>query len=234
MMAQAKQGFQQYSVEELAEAYRKAGVPPGLTPEESRLLIRLWCRLARGTDIAHLEVEQAAVQVGMDPEAAYKLIGWMAELDEAGNVKGLLGLTLNDGFPTKLSVGGHELRTWCAWDSLFLPIMLGGEAIVEAPSAVSGAPVRVTVGPDGVKDVSPAGAHVSFVVPSNELAGLESIQDIWMVFCEHLLYFGSRAEAEQWAQGKDGLATTVHSVEDAFRLAKTLFAALAQYTYGGR
>jgi hypothetical protein len=102
--------------------------------------------------------------------------------------------------------------------------------VVESPSAISGETVRMTVTPDGVQDVSPSGAYVSFVVPEKgQRDAIESVEEIWMVFCHHVLYFASREEAEEWAHSREGAPVAVLSVEDAFRLAKTAFAEIAQY-----
>ncbi|MFQ5550873.1 MAG: organomercurial lyase, partial [Gemmatimonadales bacterium] len=42
-------------------------------------------------------------------------------------------------------VNGRKLWTWCAWDSLFIPELLGTEARVTSPDPRTKAPVRLTV-----------------------------------------------------------------------------------------
>ena len=55
--------------------------------------------------------------------------------------------------------------TWCAWDSLFIPEILGRSARVTSPDPETGEIVRLVVTPDGIKSVVPDGAVVSFIQP---------------------------------------------------------------------
>lgn len=230
VVVQATERITGLGVEELAEAFRGLDIPPKFQPHESRLLIALWRRLAEGIAIGDQEIEEIAGGLGIAPGVAHNFLEWMSERDEEGNIRGVLGLTLNEMFPTKLTHNGEELRTFCAWDSLFLPIMLGGISEVEAPSAMTGEPVRVTVTPEGVTNVSPSGAYISFVVPEVEQrGGIETVEDVWMVFCHHLLYFASKEEATDWAEQRDGQPVALLAASEAFRLAKIAFAEIAQY-----
>jgi hypothetical protein len=67
-------------------------------------------------------------------------------------VTGFWGLALSE-MPHRLQV--DALYGWCAWDTLFIPLILGKEAHVESPCATTGEIVSLTVGPDGVRDVAP-------------------------------------------------------------------------------
>ena len=113
-------------VEELAEAFRALEIPPRFKPHESRFLIALWRRLAEGVAIGDLEVEEIASDLSITADVAHEFLQWMSERDEEGNIRGVLGLTLNDMFPTKLIHNGedkmrqvtHEEEVWKVDESI--------------------------------------------------------------------------------------------------------------------
>jgi alkylmercury lyase len=51
--------------------------------------------------------------------------------DEQGHVIGFLGLSIRP-MPHRLTVTGRTLYAWCAFDTLFLPELLGAAAEVES------------------------------------------------------------------------------------------------------
>src|SRR2546425_4356157 len=60
--------------------------------------------------------------------------------------------------PHRFRIDGRTLYTWCAWDSLFIPVILHREAEVESLAPGSTARVRLRVAADRVKDVQPPSA----------------------------------------------------------------------------
>lgn len=71
-----------------------------------------------------------AAFVGLLGAFAYYLVDRARDLELGFEfLNGHMGLSLND-HPHQFEVGGRELRTWCAWDTLFLPPMLGQTAYV--------------------------------------------------------------------------------------------------------
>lgn len=84
-----------------------------------------------------------------------------AEVDD-GAVVGL-ALSLR---PTRhrFRVRGIDLYTWCGFDALFLPIMLGERAEVASTCPVTGAEIRMAVEPDGTaREVEPSTVVVGIV-----------------------------------------------------------------------
>ena len=86
------------------------------------------------------------------------------EVDESGRIVGA-ALTTR---PTAHSVvvTGRRLFAWCALDTLFIPGLLGETAEVESTCPSSGAPIRLTVTPDGVSAASPPDLALTVVVPA--------------------------------------------------------------------
>jgi alkylmercury lyase len=61
---------------------------------------------------------------------------------------GFRGLAL-PAMPHRLQVDGRTLHAWCAWDTLFLPQLIGKPAGVESTCPTTEQTIRLTVTPDG-------------------------------------------------------------------------------------
>ena len=211
------------------EAWRKYTKPGGLLvygPDLSRLLVRLMRELAQGRPISKERVDEIVADMRIAQVEAYRLLGEVAERDADENVFGILGLSLNDT-PHRFYVNGTRMSTWCAADTLKLPAMLDQSATVESVSPVSGEKVRLTVSPQGVEAVDPAGAVLSIVIVDPDDANMGSVEAIWGTFCHHLFFFASREEAERWAAGRDDIE--ILSVEEAYELVRLVSSRFLAY-----
>ena len=151
----------------------------------------------------------------------------MSERDPDDNIIGLMGLSLNQDWAHRLTVGGRAFRTWCAWDTLFLPTMLGEEVMVESDSPVSGETVRLAVAPDGVRSISSEDAVVSIATLDPEVHDLSSVEAIWGNFCHQVFFFPAMDEASEWAAGKSNIQLV--SVADGFEVGRMAFSELREY-----
>jgi alkylmercury lyase len=211
------------------EAWRKYAKPGGLLdygPELSPLLVRLQRELAQGRPVPKERVDRIIADIRIAPEEAHKLLCEVTERDADNNVVGIMGLSLNDT-PHRFYVNGTRLSAWCAEDTFFLPAVLDRTASVESVSPVSGERVRLTVSPQGVEEVDPAGAVVSMVIIHPEDANMGSVEAIWGIFCHHIFFFASREEAERWAAGRDDIE--ILSVDEAYQLGRQLSSRFLTY-----
>lgn len=99
---------------------------PPLEGEERRLALTLIRMLAEGEPVS---TAAFAEQAGLDPQAVERLVDGVPGLyrDDAGRVIAFLGLSLGET-PHRFEVDGATLYAWCAWDTLFLPRMIGKAA----------------------------------------------------------------------------------------------------------
>jgi len=137
-----------------------------------------------------------------------------AEWDADGRLVGL-GLTLR---PTahRFEIHGRALYTWCAPDTLAFPVMLDATARVESPCFATGEPIRVELGPNGVRRVEPESAVVSVVTPQVGPA------DLRRYLCDNQHFFASPSAAAAWAaEHPDAM---IVSVADGFTLTRRLLA----------
>ena len=134
-------------IEEIAKNLNDAGIPPDFGDDNSRLLIKMWRTLGQGQPVTHEMTAQIAEGLGIPFERADAFLRQITERDSNDNIIGLLGLSLNQEWAHRLIINGRPFRTWCAWDTLFLPAMLGETVVVESESPLSGTLVRLTVTP---------------------------------------------------------------------------------------
>ena len=165
--------------------------------------------LARGRPITEQELAAAAGR--SEREVALALRGWPnVDRDAHGAVVAFSGLSLR---PTthRFSVGGRGLYTWCAWDALFLPLLLEQPADVASTCPLTGTPVRLAVTPHTVAAAEPDDVWVSFPPLART-----STDDIVGSFCCHVHFFAGRASAERWLAGNEG--GHVLDVHDAYEV----------------
>ncbi len=189
-------------------------------PDHLRLLVQVLRQLAKGRPITVEQVDQRIAELGIAPDAAHQFLREVTERDTYDQIVGAMGLSLQD-HPHRVSVDGVSLSAWCAEDTLFLPAILQQTATIESPSPVSGHPIRLRVSPERVEEVSPAGAVVSLVLVDPSREHMASVEAIWSTFCDHIHFFATRDEAEQWAAARDDLA--ILSVDEGFELGRQMW-----------
>ncbi len=144
--------------------------------------------LANGKPVAKVAIARA---LGLSEADAAQLLTQIpsAEFDEAGNLVGN-GLSLRET-PHQFEIGGKQLYTWCALDTLIFPVLLGRAARVTSPCAATGVAVRLLVAPNGVRDLEPKDAVVSLQL-------FEGTKDVRNAFCRHSNFFASEEAAGPW------------------------------------
>ena len=132
--------------------------------------------------------------------------------DEQGRVIAFSGLSLR---PTahRFEVSRRDLFTWCAWDTLFLPALLGQPAHVRSQCPVTGAQVRLMVEPERIHDGHPEALLVSFPP-----AAAVSTENITGSFCCHVRFLAGPEAAKRWL--RDRPETTTLTLEEAFELGR--------------
>jgi alkylmercury lyase len=178
---------------------------------DQRVRLKLLRLLSEGDPV---EPERLAAYAALpDPEVRALLASWHGvHCDEAGRVLAFQGLSVVEA-PHRFRVDGRELYTWCAWDTLFLPELIGRPAEVESTCPTTGAAVSLRVGADGPSEVSPPTAALSFIRPRAKLA-----EDTVASFCRFVHFFASIDAAEAWTVRHSG--TFVISIEQGFEIGR--------------
>ncbi|MEE8061337.1 MAG: organomercurial lyase [Gemmatimonadales bacterium] len=192
---------------------RIVAVRPTETNEERLVGLTLYRLLAKGSPITAADLAEA---LSLTPDEAAWMIDLFADFlqrNEDGEVVGFGGLSV---VPTEhaFNIPGVNLYTWCAWDTLFIPEIIGKTAEVVSQSPVTGRTIKLTISPDGITSADPEGTALSLVVP--DLDDLR--QDVRASFCGRVHFFGSIDEAREWARARPG--AYVATLEQADRLGR--------------
>jgi alkylmercury lyase len=169
---------------------------PRLTEREQQLAICLYRLLAEGEPV---EVRALADRTEATREEVDRALADRPGIfrDERDRVIGFLGLSIG---PTaqRLSVGGRTLYTWCAFDALFLPELLGASTEVESHCPVTGERIALAVTGTEVDDVRPAETVLSYLHRDEPLD-----ENVIKTFCHYIHFFANADAAAQWTAEHD-------------------------------
>jgi hypothetical protein len=194
----------------LDAALAAAAGSPG--DDEQRLAAAVLRLLSAGEPAG---IAAAAAAAGVpESEAGPTMRSWPAVFwDDRDQVVGFWGLALAGMPPHRISRAGTELSAWCAWDPLFLALVIGDLQVTTA-DPVTGEAISYHIGPDGaITDASHPGSVLSFLHP-----GRPWDDDVITTFCHYVRHFTSPATAEAWTASQPG--TFVISLADAAGLAR--------------
>jgi alkylmercury lyase len=125
------------------------------------------------------------------------------ELDEDGRVVGC-GLTLA---PTdhQIIFSGPPLFTYCAFDTVLFPALLGRSAEVRSRCHATGVPIRCSIGVEGLEALVPAAAVMTLAAPDQ----VGAYGNVGGMFCRHSHFFASPATAARWREAHTGFVLPV-------------------------
>ncbi len=182
---------------------------PKLGEAEQGVAVALYRLLAQGEPVSLASLARA---VGLsETYVRDTLTRWPGVYhDKGGSVIGFWGLALSE-MPHRFTVDRRTLYTWCAWDSLFIPGIIGKTAHMESADPLTKELVTLSVGPDVIHTASPAGIVVSFLSPERAFDA-----DVITSFCHFVHFFVSEESGAQWTATHKG--TFLLSLEEAFTL----------------
>jgi alkylmercury lyase len=205
-----------FTIDPIRIAEELACCAADLDRRDQELQLALYRLLATGEPV---EPARLAAAVGVPAAvAAESLDRWHGvQTDDAGRVVAFGGLSIVEG-PHRLRVGGRTLHAWCAWDTLFLPELIGSPAEVDSLCPVTGRRVSLRVDREGPSELSPFEAALSFVLP-----GAAYANDVIAGFCRFVHFFASPEAAETWTAEHPG--SFVISVAEGFEVGRITNAA---------
>ena len=191
-----------------------------MTAEERRLGLEVYRQLARGKPVLRLSLAEAldVPTHDVDELLGHPNLKCLTYADNNGRIIGFGGLAVRE-MPHRFRTDGRTLYTWCAWDSLFLPCILDLEAEVDSPAPGGTVRVHLKVAPDGVKEVEPRSAVMSFLLPNAHTFQADALKAM-ASFCHYIFFFPNRENAAAWARSHPD--TTVISVSEAFELGRLM------------
>ena len=183
-----------------------------LSEDEQHLAVAV-CRLVAGGAPAGIPAAAAAAGI-TDSSAAQVLRSWPAVFwDDQDRVIGFWGLALAEMPPHRINHAGTDLSAWCAWDPLFLALVIGDLEVTTA-DPVTGEAITYRVGHEGaITGASHPDAVLSFLRPDQPWD-----DDVMSSFCHYVRHFTGPATGEDWTAGRPG--TFVIGLADAAGLAR--------------
>ena len=198
---------QKVNISELAD--KLIGVFPRFDLVSQRVAVRLYRLLAEGNPVS---VECLAEALNLTGKTVGEVLShYPVFYDDHGAVIGFGGLTVAEMPPHVFRVERRVLYTWCAWDSLFIPSILGRAANVTSRDPLTHAPISLTVESEGVKHLRPESTVVSFLTPEQTFD-----HNVLVNFCHFVHFFSSPEAGQPWTAQHPG--TFLLSMEDAFAL----------------
>lgn len=179
------------------------------TLEMQRLSVALYRLLGRG---AQVEYEELGAASGISAERARQLLSELppttVALDEHGAILAFGGISL---VPThhRFACEGVELYTWCVFDGLFLPELLGKTATLVTHCPGSGAELTVELAPGKVRAARPSDCVMSIVSPDIKAC----CDNLRKAFCDHVNLFKDERTFRAWAQNRQDVGCV--TLEDA-------------------
>jgi alkylmercury lyase len=187
---------------------------PSLTPQEQRIAVSAYRLLALGSPVTRAALA-GAVNLPLDIVSKTLNGWWGIQFDDADRVIGFWGLTLQRT-AHRLRINDQALYTWCAWDTLFVPSIVGEVAYIESRCPASDEPIHLAVTPNQVTAVSPEHAVLSFITPDADAVK----DDIITNFCHYVFFMSSREAGTRWVVAHPG--TYLMSISDAFTLGQKI------------
>jgi len=185
---------------------------PQLTTREQSISLQLYRMLADGAPVAP---ENLAKSLDMAGDTVKGILEkWPGVFyDDDGRVQGYWGLAIPK-MGHRFEVDGKTLWAWCAWDTLFMPELIGKSAKVESTCPVTKETIRLTVTPGRIENAKPKNIAVTFLLPDAS-SDIENIRD---GFCRFVYFFSSGDAADGWIA--EHPETFRLSVNEAFELGK--------------
>jgi len=178
--------------------------------DNASIALSIYRGLASGEPLSFDEIQELS---SVDKVTVRKVVGdWPSVFfDEQKRIVGFWGLTIKPMSDHVLTIDGIDLYTWCAWDTLFIPQLLGRPANITSKCRTTGSIVKLRVDEDGVKIVSPSGVVLSFI-------DCEKVDDdLISSFCHYIHFFSGTESAEKYTRETGN--TFIISLSDAYKIA---------------
>jgi alkylmercury lyase len=179
---------------------------------DQEFALHLFRLLARGTPVRREELAAALNRSSAEVWETVKSWSRLIQLDEHRKMVSFGGLTL-EPTPHTMAVDGNTLYAWCAWDTLFIPEILGKTVDVTSTCPQTGRPISLTVSPTRVRPDKPG---IVLSLPNPGRVAMEA--NPRASFCEQVFFFASLHAGTAWIG--DHTYLTLVSVDDAFALGR--------------
>ena len=170
--------------------------------------------LASGKPISFASI---ADHLGTPLDAASRLLNLVPqsaiELDDDGHIVGFVGLSLA---PTahRFETTERSLYTWCVFDALFLPSLIGQAATLHTTCPNSHTDIEIKVTSSTVAAIAPDSPVMSLTKTDTK----SCCKDLRGAFCDQVNIFADQAAFDEWRLDRSDAISV--SLSQAFSLAQ--------------
>lgn len=191
---------------------------PRLDATGQQQALMLYQLLAAGQPVAVADFAEK-INLGCD-EGHALLDSWTGvTYDGQHHIDGFWGLSLADT-THQFNLGGHQLYTWCAWDLLFIPHLLGQSITAQTRCPVSGQEIQLSISQQKVESVTPGTTMMTFIKPDIEALKKNVINS----FCQFIFFLVSDKEGKTWTQNHPD--SFLLSIDEGYRLGKNIISSV--------
>lgn len=172
-----------------------------LSDIDGALSISLYRALGLGELVSRASL---AATMSIEPPAFDRLMKALPasniDLDDNGRIVAFGGLsiiTANHEF----IVEGNTLYTWCVFDALFLPEILGKSARARSRCPTTGERIDISLTPDRIAAASPVDPVMSITAPDQAAC----CEDLRGAFCNQVNFFVNLDAFQEWAGERPGI-----------------------------
>ena len=151
-------------------------------------------------------VDAASTLLNLVPQSAI-------ELDDDGHIVGFVGLSL---VPTahRFETAERSLFTWCVFDALFLPSVIGQAATLHTSCPNSHTDIEIKVTDRSVAGIAPANPVMSLTKTDTK----SCCKDLRGAFCNQVNMFADQSAFDEWSLDRPNAISV--SLSQAFALAQ--------------
>lgn len=175
----------------LTEGYFKAN-----PPELQCMSVAVYRMLSEGTTPNFNEIGRA---LNMDREQVTGLFSNIPksayEFGDDEKLVGFIGLSVTPA-PHTFIVGERTLYTWCAFDALFLPEIIGKTAFLKTTCPSTEKPIELLIDANGVQKADPRSCVLSIVSPDIKAC----CDDLRGAFCNQVNLFINESAFHSWPE----------------------------------
>jgi len=184
---------------------------PEMNPREQRLARTLYQLLALGEAVS---LTRLAEQLDQPRDCIKTTLDQWGGIfyNDANEVIGFWGIAVGE-MRHRMVMAGKMSYAWCAWDTLFIPELVGTTANISSLCATTEQTIKLTVTPEGIRDFDP-NTRVSFLLPDEEKVN----EDLTSNFCHFVYFFASPEAGKQWTAQHEG--TFLLTVDEAYEVGK--------------
>jgi len=169
-------------------------------PELAPLTLAIYRHLGKGHSVS---LSDLSARLGLSVETVEsmvaKLPASMFERDTDGSIIAFGGLSLRAANHI-FRIADITLHTWCVFDGLFLPQLLGKSATLITHCPMTRRRIEITLAPKSILHAAPEKPVMSCVTPDKK----DRYANLRGTFCNHVNLFADDGAFQSWAGDKQG------------------------------